>query len=643
MITLKRNQENPILVPNLVNEWEHDGAFNGCVAYVDGVFHMVYRALSSPKQQNGVTLQISSIGYAKSTDGIHFGEHKQLISPAEDWEIYGCEDPRITYSDGKFYIFYTALSVYPFVAYGIKNAVAITTDFKTFEKHPVTTFNSKAMALFPEKVNGKLAALLTINTDTPPAKISISEFTREEDIWSPFYWTEWAGKVNNNAIHLLRDMQDQVELGAPPIKTEHGWLVIYSYIRNYLTEDKKFGIEAVLLDIDNPRIILGRTDQSLLMPSEKYELEGIVPNVVFPSGAVVRDGKLMVYYGAADTSCAMATCDLDELLRDLKPSEEKAPVSPVDSRKFVRFEGNPILKPAPELEWQSLGVFNPAAIYEGGKVHILYRAQGTDGTSVIGYASSTDGIHIDENLTEPIYVPREDFEKKAHENGNSGCEDPRITRIDDRIFMTYTAYDGVNPPRVAMTSIALTDFLSKNWNWDKPRLISPPGIDDKDACILKSMNNEGYIAFHRLNEVIWLDFLEDLEFPDKKFLAGSVMAQSRKDKWDNIKLGISSPPIATEHGWILLYHAVSDPDFKYKVGAMLLDSTDPRVILGRTEEPLLEPIEPYELEGQVPNVVFPCGSVVIDGIIYLYYGGADSVTGVATMPLKSLLDVLLGN
>ncbi len=209
--------------------------------------------------------------------------------------------------------------------------------------------------------------------------------------------------------------------------------------------------------------------------------------------------------------------------------------------------------------------------------------------------------------------------------------------------MTYTAYDGVNPPRVAMTSISINDFLNKNWNWDKPTLISPPGIDDKDACVMQSANKEGYMAFHRLNEVIWLDFMENLDFPDKKFLAGSVMAHSRKDKWDNIKLGISSPPIQTEHGWILLYHAVSDPDFKYKVGAMLLDLFDPRVILGRTDEPLLEPLEPYETEGQVPNVVFPCGSVVIDGIIYLYYGGGDSVVGVATMPLQSLLDVLLGN
>lgn len=643
MISLKRIPENPILSPNPKNEWEREGAFNGCVAYADGVFYMVYRALSSPRAQNGVEMQVSTIGYAQSKDGIHFSDQRLLIEPTEDWEIYGCEDPRITYMDGKFYIFYTALSVYPFAAYGIKNAVAVTSDFKSFIKHPVTTFNSKAMALFPERINGKLAAILTVNTDMPPAKLCFSEFEREEDIFSPFYWTEWYGKVNANTIHLLRDMRDQVELGAPPIRTDDGWLVLYSYIKNYLTDDKIFGIEAVLLDLDNPRQIIGRIDEPLITPVEKYELEGVVSNVIFPSGAIVKEGELMVYYGAADTSTAVATCSLKDLLNELKPSKIHTPALAPDSKKFVRYEGNPILVPKPELEWQSLAVFNPAAIYEDGRVHILYRAQGANGTSVIGYASSKDGVNIDENLTEPIYIPREDFEKKKQGEGNSGCEDPRITKIGDRIYMTYTAYDGVNPPRVAMSSIFLNDFLSKNWNWAPPKLISPPGMDDKDACIVKSMHDEGYIAFHRLNDVIWMDFLKDLDFADEKYLSGGVIAQSRKDKWDNIKLGISGPPFETEKGWVLLYHAVSDPDFKYKVGAMLLDSNDPRVILGRTEEPIFEPVEPYETHGQVPNVVFPCGQAVIDGVIYLYYGGADSVVGVATMQLESLLSVLLNN
>lgn len=643
MVSLKRSPENPIVKPNPDHPWEHDGAFNGCVVFAKGEYHMVYRALSSLTQQNGANLQVSSIGYATSTDGVHFKDHRQLITPTEAWETYGCEDPRITFFEDKFYIFYTALSTYPFSAYGIKVAVAISSDLQTFEKHPVTTFNSKAMGLFPERVNGKIAALLTINTDLPPAKICLALFDKIEDLWSPFYWTEWYDNANNHILHLMRDVRDQVELGAPPIKTDKGWLVIYSYIGNYLSNKKTFGIETVLLDHDNPSKIIGKNSSPLITPQEDYELHGIVPNVIFPSGAVIHDQELFVYYGAADTNCALATCSLSELLDELVPKKNQdTPTKVTEFRKFTRFDGNPIITPILELDWQEFATYNPAAIYEGGKVHIIYRAQSIDGTSVFGYASSKDGLHIDENLNYPIYVPRENFEKKTSTRGNSGCEDPRITRIDDRLYMTYTAYDGKNPPRVALTSILVSDFLEKNWIWEKPKLISPPGVDDKDACIVKKKNGNGYVAFHRLGNVIWLDFLRDLEFPEKKFLTGGIIAQARQDRWDNVKIGIAGPPIETEHGWILLYHGVSDPGAVYKIGAMLLDYDDPRKILARTDEPLLEPEMPYELKGQVPNVVFGCGSAVIDGILYFYYGGADSVIGVATMPLTVLTDVLLG-
>lgn len=641
MATLSRVPENPILSPDPNHSWEKEGAFNGCVVFANGKYHMVYRAYSDKTKQNGVDMQVSSIGYAQSDDGIHFNEHKQIITPTEDWEIYGCEDPRITFMDGKFYIFYTALSVYPFAAYGIKLAVAVTTDFQSFEKHPVTTFNSKAMALFPEKVNGKYALLLTINTDLPPAKICLATFDRIEDMWSQQYWTEWYNDANDHIIHLLRDARDQVELGAPPIKTDAGWLVIYSYIKNYMESEKIFGIEAALLDINHPSTIVGRTTLPLLTPEEKYELEGIVPNVVFPSGALIKEDLLYVYYGAADTRVALATMHLASLLDQLRPVPNPSIEPDTDPNKFCRYEGNPIIKPLPELDWEKQGTFNPAVVFEGDKIHILYRAQAADGTSTVGYASSIDGFHIEERLTDPIYVPRESFEIKTRP-GNSGCEDPRITKIGDRFYMTYTAFDGVNPPRVALTSILVSDFLKKHWNWDKPKLISPPGVDDKDACIVKRVKGDGYVAFHRLGDAMWVDFLRDLDFPERKYLTGGIFATARKDNWDNVKIGIAAPPLETQEGWLLLYHAVCQPGFIYKVGAMLLDYEDPRKILGRTDAPIFEPKEKYELEGIVPNVVFPCGAVVKDGIIYMYYGGADTVLGVATMSQQALLNILLG-
>lgn len=309
--------------------------------------------------------------------------------------------------------------------------------------------------------------------------------------------------------------------------------------------------------------------------------------------------------------------------------------------KFTRFDGNPIITPDPNFSWRAKATFNPAVVYEEGRVHLIYRAQGYDGVSCLGYASSVDGLTITENLNEPIYRPTQDFEMSTKPGWNSGCEDPRITKIENRFYMTYTAYDGTNPPRVAFTSISVSDFVAKNWNWDSPKLISPPGVDDKDASVFKHDN--GYFAFHRLGNAIWFDKLRDLSFPDVKFLTGGIMAQARLDNWDNIKIGIAGPPIETEKGLLLFYHAACNPGFVYKIGAMLLDPSDPRKIISRTNAPLLEPEKDYEMQGTIPNLVFSCGAIVRDDTIYLYYGGCDSVICVATMSLSGLLEVLQPN
>lgn len=642
MLKLTRYKDNPILSPVEQNQWEHDGAFNGCVAKKDNTYYMVYRALSSAMDYQGQPMKVSSIGLSESSDGFNFGPHKQWIKPEHDWEKYGCEDPRITYLDGEFYIFYTALSTFPFAPQGIKIGLAITRDFKTYKKYPVTTFNSKAMALFPEKINGKYAALLTPHTDLPPSKIGLALFDKQEDIWSSDYWNSWHDNLNSNVLPLLRENGDQVELGSPPVRTQAGWLVIYSYIKNYMTENKIFTVEAVLLDGSNPDKIIGRTDHSLLIPEMHYELHGEVPNIVFPSGALIEKDTLNVYYGAADTRTCIASCSVSELLKEIAPAKKSFSIN-FDNSGFelVRFEDNPIISPAPELAWQSAGVFNPAAIYDSGKVHILYRAQSADLTSTFGYASSIDGIKIDENLPYPVYIPREDFEKKPHEFGNSGCEDPRLTKIGDRFYVLYTAYNGVTNPRIAMSSISADDFLNRNWNWTKPKLISLEGFDDKDACVVQGKKPGTYLWFHRLGDSIWLEISDTIELGENNFLTGTVIAYPRKNKWDNLKIGLAGPPNETDEGWLMIYHGVSNPGSVYRVGAMLLDYQDPTKIIARIDEPIFEPVMKYELEGQVPNVVFPCGHVIIDDVLYAYYGGADKVLGVAGVPVKNLMKKLL--
>jgi len=141
--------------------------------------------------ENGEKISMSVIGHASSDDGIEFDNRLPFIVPEESWEKYGCEDPRVTKLDGKYYIFYTALSEFPFRAEGIKVAVAISKDLETIEeRHLVTPFNAKAMAMFPEKINGKTVVIFGVNTDNPPAKIAIAEFDKEEDLWNEKIWNK---------------------------------------------------------------------------------------------------------------------------------------------------------------------------------------------------------------------------------------------------------------------------------------------------------------------------------------------------------------------------------------------------------------------------------------------------------------------
>ncbi|HBD7346490.1 TPA: hypothetical protein KKX19_003324, partial [Legionella pneumophila] len=211
-MTFNRIKQNPFLTPDLGLSWAAYGAFNPSVVKENNKVHLLYRAMSFPDYVQGVHMSVSSVGYAVGSDGINFEKNKQLIKPEHGWEIFGCEDPRVTKLDDKYYIFYTALSSFPFEANGIKIGVAITKDFCTIDaKHPVTTFNSKAMALFPERINGKIAAVLTVHTDIPPAKIALALFDKEEQIWSAQYWNEWYSSLNYHIIPLLRSAYDHLE------------------------------------------------------------------------------------------------------------------------------------------------------------------------------------------------------------------------------------------------------------------------------------------------------------------------------------------------------------------------------------------------------------------------------------------------
>jgi len=331
--------------------------------------------------------------------------------------------------------------------------------------------------------------------------------------------------------------------------------------------------------------------------------------------------------------------------------------------KLKRFEGNPILSPNPANEWESLVTTNPGAWYDSAqkKVVMLYRAAGKDPGHVIrlGLAESTDGYHFTRAGREPVFGPSAD-------GFDAGCvEDARIVKYGEYYYVTYasrpfppgqywTPKNAVvePPPRppefpqairnnTTATGLAITrDFKA----WVRAGRLTSPLVDDRDVILFPEKIGGKFAMLHRpMNWVgpkygtddpaMWISFGDDLlAWGDSRLLARA------KYPWEG-KIGGNTPPIRTPYGWFTIYHAVG-PDWKYRLGAFLLDLDDPSRVLHRTPDWLLQPEEPYELVGHYPGVVFPCGSVVIDGTLFVYYGGADVYVGLATVRFDELLDHL---
>jgi predicted GH43/DUF377 family glycosyl hydrolase len=292
-----------------------------------------------------------------------------------------------------------------------------------------------------------------------------------------------------------------------------------------------------------------------------------------------------------------------------------------------RFQGNPILKPIAKHPWESKLVFNAATISMDKNIHILYRAMGNDGVSRLGYARSSDGFHIDERLSYPVFEPVLDFER-------NGCEDPSLTLIGDELYMAYTALamrDHWQLYQISLTSIEVKDFLDQNWNW-KGRDLPFRGIRNKDAVVFPRKIDNKYVMFHRFDPDICVAYSDDLE---RWYDIRSVI-RPRHKSWDSWKIGAAGTPIELNEGWLCIYHGVGY-EKEYSLGVVLLDKDDPEKVLSRSEKPILKPTRDYERYGKVPNVVFSCGNVKVDGEVLIYYGGADSVLCVASYELNELI------
>ena len=324
-----------------------------------------------------------------------------------------------------------------------------------------------------------------------------------------------------------------------------------------------------------------------------------------------------------------------------------------------RHHANPVISPMSHRSWEVHGTFNPAAVEDDdGRVHLLYRALGSDGLSSIGHASSPDGFNFDKRSHFPVYRPSseerrpEESTSAPHEynpsiytsgGGWGGHEDPRAVKINGRVYMTYTAFQGWDSVRIGLTSIATADLKAGRWNWRRPRLISPAGQVNKNWLIFPEKVNGRYAILHSIVPTVSIDYVDDLDsmFPPIKSKRLHGPQPGRKDFWDNRIRGAGPPPVKTDIGWLLLYHAQDNREpHKYKLGAMILDKNDPTKILYRSPEPILSPEACYENDGK-PGVVYASGAVVKNNELIIYYGGGDKHVCIAQTPLDPLLTWLM--
>lgn len=334
--------------------------------------------------------------------------------------------------------------------------------------------------------------------------------------------------------------------------------------------------------------------------------------------------------------------------------------------KLKKHKDNPVLSPCEGNEWESLVTCNPGVVYDNGIYYMLYRAAGNDKEHVIrfGLATSTDGFNFKRMSSRPVFGPSAD-------GPDSGCvEDPRIVKFGENFFITYAyrpfppgqywkkAHDVVDTPdcdgfmpkavreNLGNTGLAVTkDFYS----YRRLGRITSPVLDDRDVIIFPEQINGKYVLIHRPKQfvgakygtpypAIWLKYSDDLLDWESK--ESHLLLTGIEGTWEE-KIGGSTPPILTERGWLMLYHGVEHGGLgHYRVGAVLLDKTNPLKIIGRTVEPILEPEEEHELVGYYNGCVFPTGNVIVKGNLLVYYGCADKHIGLASCPLDELLDHL---
>ncbi len=287
-----------------------------------------------------------------------------------------------------------------------------------------------------------------------------------------------------------------------------------------------------------------------------------------------------------------------------------------------RVSETPVISPQGE-GWESAGTFNPSVVLRDGTIVMLYRAQDKGGTSRLGYAESTDGIHFTRR-SEPVLSPEEGYEK------DGGVEDPRMVRFGDTYYLTYTGYNKKDAQLCLATS---KDLI----HWERKGVILPAYKGRWNVRWTKS----GAIVPEKIAGKYWMYYLGTT--PDKNDQMGLASSTDllhwtdatdapvlpvRPGKFDSRVAEPGPAPVVTTKGIVLIFNGADDK-LVYRTGVAVFDRNDPRVLISRTEDGIFAPEQRWEKVGQVPNVVFVEG-MVRQGKRYLfYYGGADTNVGVA--------------
>jgi len=299
---------------------------------------------------------------------------------------------------------------------------------------------------------------------------------------------------------------------------------------------------------------------------------------------------------------------------------------------FKRYSGNPILT-SDDVPYACNTVFNAAACKFEGRYVLILRIEDPEGHSHLTLAYSDDGYKFTVQNS-PWAIPSSDPYYEVYER--YGIEDPRVTWIDGSFYITYTAY-GPYGPRVGIGRTK--DFV------DFERICLATEVENKDAVLFPEKICDYYAMLDRPAGMgprggsIWITYSPDLIHWGR---ARAILTP--EPGWGSSKLGVSTPPVKTEEGWLVLYHGVRDTagGRLYRIGALLLDLDDPEQVRGYTRHFLFGPEEHYERVGDVPNVVFPCGLIVEDdGSVKMYYGAADTCIGVADAKLEDIVRLCL--